>query len=236
MGAWRSSNLVGEAHHNFKEKIEVRCIVCSTPKLIHESHAEMYSVFFCSDDCKAQWHKSNNAERRETGKTKVKVACATCNKPKFVAPSQAKAYERFFCDQVCLGKWRSKNSCGRNNPNWAGGGRTDPVMLSINKRMAANMRSSLGGSKSKISWQTLVGYDVFTLRDHLAKTLPKGFDWNDFLVGLLHIDHKRPIASFRFASTSDLDFLKCWALDNLQLLPALENMRKGAKLNYCLGV
>jgi 5-methylcytosine-specific restriction endonuclease McrA len=60
--------------------------------------------------------------------------------------------------------------------------------------------------------------------------MPLGYTWQDFLSGKLHIDHIIPIAAFNFRSPGDADFKHCWALKNLRLLPAKENMRKGAKL------
>ncbi len=60
--------------------------------------------------------------------------------------------------------------------------------------------------------------------------MPDGYTWDDFLSGALHIDHETPVAVFNFTSPSDYDFKRCWALTNLRLLPALENLKKGAKL------
>ena len=62
------------------------------------------------------------------------------------------------------------------------------------------------------------------------KTLPVGHTWTDFLEGDFHIDHIIPCAAFNFQSPEDPDFKRCWALSNLQLLPAEENLKKGAKL------
>lgn len=73
-------------------------------------------------------------------------------------------------------------------------------------------------------------YDVDMLARHLKKTMPKGYAWQDFLNGALHIDHKIPVSAFNFKTPEDIDFKRCWALKNLQLLPARENMIKSSKL------
>jgi 5-methylcytosine-specific restriction endonuclease McrA len=52
--------------------------------------------------------------------------------------------------------------------------------------------------------------------------------WND--LDKLHIDHIVPISVHNFEKVTDDDFKKCWALNNLQLLPSIENISKGAKL------
>lgn len=63
--------------------------------------------------------------------------------------------------------------------------------------------------------------------EHLKSTLPDGYSELDICDGRkLHIDHIRPIASFNLTGEVDDEFLSCWALENLQLLPAKENMQK----------
>jgi len=63
--------------------------------------------------------------------------------------------------------------------------------------------------------------------DHLKSTLPDGYEESDICDGSkLHIDHVRPVASFNLTGEVDSEFLACWALENLRLLPASENMQK----------
>ena len=78
--------------------------------------------------------------------------------------------------------------------------------------------------------EDILGYSLKKLENHLGKTMPKGYNWDDFLRGDLHIDHIVPVSAFNFNHEQDIDFKRCWALKNLQLLPAIENMRKSAKL------
>jgi len=61
--------------------------------------------------------------------------------------------------------------------------------------------------------------------------MPKGYCWQDFLEGKLHIDHKIPISAFNFTKSEHIDFKRCWALSNLQLLPARENIIKSNHLS-----
>jgi len=46
-----------------------------------------------------------------------------------------------------------------------------------------------------------------------------------------HIDHIIPQSAFNYETPKDLDFKKCWALTNLQILSSVENMKKSAKLD-----
>lgn len=101
----------------------------------------------------------------------------------------------------------------------------------ISNRMRKRMISSLKESKAGRSWESLVGYTAQELEAHLRKTMPKGYTWDDFMAGRLHIDHKVPLSAHHFTSTDDIDFRKAWAKSNLQLLPASVNCSKGAKLD-----
>lgn len=94
------------------------------------------------------------------------------------------------------------------------------------------LKSLRGGSKGNVTWPLLVGYDVDVLVAHLTKTMPEGYTWQDYGKTHLHIDHIIPVSAFDFSSPDDPDFRKCWGLENLRLLPAVENLRKGAKLDY----
>ena len=76
-----------------------------------------------------------------------------------------------------------------------------------------------------------LGYTAQDLEKRLRRTIPKGYTWKDFLDGKLHIDYKIPVAVFNFNCPPDLDFKKCFALTNLQLLPAIYNIKKGKKLD-----
>lgn len=103
----------------------------------------------------------------------------------------------------------------------------------VASRMRGRMYDALrrtGGSKDGKSWREYVPYGVDDLVSHLKRTMPAGYCWDDLLSGKLHVDHIIPVSAFNFTSPEDIDFQKCWTLKNLRLLPALENVRKGAKL------
>lgn len=100
----------------------------------------------------------------------------------------------------------------------------------ISALIATGMRHCLKDGKNERHWETLVDYDYLQLKKHLIKTLPSGYSWDDFMGGLLHIDHIVPKRAFNFNKPEDIDFKRCWSLKNLRLLPALENMSKQGKL------
>lgn len=103
--------------------------------------------------------------------------------------------------------------------------RTDPA-YKTNVLMALGVRYSLKGNKNGARWTGLVGYSVQELMTRLKKTMPSGYCWDDYLSGGLQIDHIIPVTAFNITSPQDIDFKRCWALKNLRLLPAEENLRK----------
>lgn len=100
----------------------------------------------------------------------------------------------------------------------------------LNDRMSKSIYRCLKGKKRRSHWETLVGYTLMDLRKHLNKNIPKGYSWNDYLSGTLHLDHIIPLAVFNFKSPNDIDFKKAWGLKNLRLLPAKENLKKHSKI------
>jgi len=110
--------------------------------------------------------------------------------------------------------------------------RKTDLKCNLNYKMSTAIRKSLHKSnKAGKHWETLVGYNVNDLMRRLKKTMPEGYTWNNYLEGKLHIDHIIPLSAFHFDKVEHPDFKKCWALKNLQLLPARENLIKGSKLS-----
>ena len=105
--------------------------------------------------------------------------------------------------------------------------RTDPA-YKLSERMRRAIGNSLKGNKNGWHWETLVGYTVADLKEHLESQFHLGMSWANY--GDWHIDHVIQISAFNFTRPEDLDFKRCWALQNLRPLWAFENQSKGAKL------
>ena len=107
------------------------------------------------------------------------------------------------------------------------------LKFKLNKITSNLIWWSLKGNKNNRHWEDIVRYTLKDLIKRLKKTLPKGYKWSDYVSGKanLHIDHIVPIAVHNFKSYKDTDFQRCWALKNLQLLPAQDNQIKHAKLD-----
>jgi hypothetical protein len=108
--------------------------------------------------------------------------------------------------------------------------RTDPS-FQLDRRMRSLMWASLKKNKGGRSWQDLAGYSVDDLRSHIEKQFRDGMSWELFLSGEIHIDHKIPRSVFNYSSPENLDFKRCWSLENLQPMWAIDNIKKSNKLN-----
>ena len=108
--------------------------------------------------------------------------------------------------------------------------RTDPA-FQLNRRMRCLMWNGLKKNKGGRKWQDLVGYSVDDLRRHIERRFKNGMNWDRFLAGEIHIDHKIPRSVFNYSHPEHLDFKRCWALRNLQPMWAKDNISKGARLD-----
>jgi 5-methylcytosine-specific restriction endonuclease McrA len=103
---------------------------------------------------------------------------------------------------------------------------------SIKTKISSNIRRyiwcAIKGEKNGHKWEMLVGYSIEDLMKHIEKQFKPGMTWENY--GEWQIDHKIPISAFNFSDPRDVDFKRCWALENLQPLWAAENLSKSNKL------
>lgn len=98
----------------------------------------------------------------------------------------------------------------------------------LNHLIRGAIHASLKGRKEGRYWEDIVGYTINQLIIHLENNFKDGMNWDN--QGEWHIDHEKPISSFRYSSYDDEEFKKCWTLDNLQPLWAHDNLTKHAKI------
>jgi hypothetical protein len=65
---------------------------------------------------------------------------------------------------------------------------------------------------------------------HLESQFKDTMSWDNY--GEWHVDHKLPITSFNIEEMGDKEFMKCWALENLQPMWGDENIRKSNKILF----
>lgn len=104
----------------------------------------------------------------------------------------------------------------------------------IESSMRSRIHRALKYGRSS-SWKHCLDYTVEELKNHLESKFTEGMSWDNYGYYGWHIDHKIPVSYFNFSSPQDIEFKKCWALDNLQPMWWKENLSKHAKLIYLEG-
>jgi molybdopterin converting factor small subunit len=116
--------------------------------------------------------------------------------------------------------------------------RTDPIFR-MNCNISVGIWKSLREKKGGKHWENLVGYTLEELKKHLEKQFEEWMNWENYgqyIVGRerkWHIDHIIPKGHFKYETAEDKEFKECWALENLQPLEAVENIKKSNKILVC---
>jgi hypothetical protein len=91
------------------------------------------------------------------------------------------------------------------------------------------------GSKNKLSILKYLPYTIEELKKHLESLWENWMSWDNY--GKYeegkkkwNIDHIIPQSLLLYDSMEHLNFLKCWALENLRPLGIIENIKKGNKI------
>lgn len=92
-----------------------------------------------------------------------------------------------------------------------------------------------GTSKQGKSCWNYVDYTKEELVKHIESQFEPWMNWENHGKAILErrtwqIDHILPRSSFTYNHPTDPEFKKCWALENLRPLEAIENIRKGNKI------
>lgn len=70
----------------------------------------------------------------------------------------------------------------------------DDANYQLGMRMGARMRMALTRGKAGRHWESLVGYTLSDLKEHLERMFQPKMSWENF--GEWHIDHRLPVCSF----------------------------------------
>ena len=117
----------------------------------------------------------------------------------------------------------SSNKCSRKR-------RKNPIFR-LNGNISNSIRSSLKSQslrKNGRHWESLVGYTVLELKEHLESLFQTEMTWGNY--GKWHIDHRIPQSFFEIKKIGDVEFKMCWRLENLQPLWASENLSKSNRI------
>ena len=123
-------------------------------------------------------------------------------------------------------KWKEQNRDKYNENARKYYSENPRVRISLS--ISGGIYKSIRAGKNGRSWESLVGYTLNDLMNHLESQFTKGMDWDNY--GEWHIDHVKPISHFNFNSPGDSEFHECWSLWNLQPLWGVDNK---SKCNKC---
>lgn len=104
----------------------------------------------------------------------------------------------------------------------------DPA-FKLRKNCSRLIKHALNGIKNNLSILKYLPYTMEDLKKHLESQFDNKMSWNNYGT-YWHIDHIYPQSLLPYTSMSDENFNKCWDLNNLRPLEALENIRKSNKI------
>lgn len=99
----------------------------------------------------------------------------------------------------------------------------------LNRSISVGVWRSLNGQKNGRGWENLVGYTLDDFKKDIGLKFTEGMSWGNY--GQWHIDHIIPISAFNFEKPEDIDFKRCWSLENLRPLWAIDNLKKHSKID-----
>lgn len=81
-----------------------------------------------------------------------------------------------------------------------------------------------------VNLETYLGYKIVQLKGALNSELGarEGISLKEAFEKGYHLDHIKPLSSFHPTVPGDDEFKACWAIDNLRMISAQENLAKGA--------
>ena len=91
------------------------------------------------------------------------------------------------------------------------------------------IRYGLSGDKGGSNTFEHLPYTPKQLREHLEAQFDEHMTWENY-GDYWHVDHIYPQSLLPYDSYDDPNFQKCWALENLQPLEAIENLKKSNKI------
>jgi len=110
--------------------------------------------------------------------------------------------------------------------------RREDLRFQLDEAMSSAIRKALAGQKNGYKWETLVHYSLDDLMKHLEKQFLKNMNWNNHgkEKGQWSIDHIIPKSRFNYEKATDIDFQRCWALENLKPMWHSKNIAKSNKI------
>ncbi len=226
-----------------RERIELvnatkECPKCGQLKSIKDFYKTKVTKDGFQTLCKAcikNYHTELAKKHKERMNTKeiIEKECSQCGQVKSIKNfhkhiQQQDGYSP-YCNE-CSKKYRKPYSDDTREylRKYQNTRRAIDPMFKLNNNFGRMIRASIVSGKNSRHWEKVVGYTLLELVEHLENQFLPSMSWNNY--GKWHIDHIVPVAYFKFSTTEDPDFKKCWALKNLRPMWAIDNIRKGGRI------
>lgn len=196
----------------------------------------------CRECCKIQRHIRNEKLKSETKPIISFLQCSVC---KITKPATIQYFHKHLRSKTGF-----KNSCKEcrkietHNYNIsercktkAKQRRKNDIQWKIKKNVGSTICNYLKkqGAGKNASCFKYLGYSVEELKIHLEAQFEPWMNWENWGVGSTsrktwNIDHIYPQSKLPYDSYEHPNFKKCWALQNLRPIYAIENIKKKDKL------
>lgn len=160
-------------------------------------------------------HGSNQRRVRARGRGRI-VKCPNCGKVHEKEP-EIKSNKCPQCRAMLDKKKRKTDLVWRFKHH---------IATRVSKQYPPEMLEGLN-----IKLEGWLGYTIPALLVELDRKVRRdyGISLRQSIEEGYHMDHIRPLKSFPTYKPGDVEFRKCWDINNLEMIPAEENLRKGSR-------
>ena len=227
------------AEYNGKQKIVIICPIHGEFIQTARKHIEK-KPSGCPRFAAEQTGKKlkERAKAKPIGPNKV---CTKCNTEyprtlEFFASDTSKRDGLYSSCKKCHKKYadayRTKSENKKKHANYVRNRKSRDPVYKMRKRISSTVSKALrrsGGNKVKSGTFQNLPYTPKELCEHLEKHFDDKMSWDNYGT-YWHLDRIYPQSLLPYDNLEHPNFLKCWALENLQPLEAGENLRKSNKI------
>lgn len=106
------------------------------------------------------------------------------------------------------------------------------IQRNLSVKLRKRIKDALKYTRKSISTAELIGCSIEQLKTHIESQFVNGMNWNEYLLGRIHIDHKVPLAAFDLRDVNQQKIAFHWL--NLQPLWRQDNLQKGKSISYTM--
>jgi len=105
----------------------------------------------------------------------------------------------------------------------------NPLKHTISNSISYKLKKRNLTKNNRKTWINILPYSINELKTHLEALFEEDMSWENYGCknGQWSLDHIIPDSYFNYNSVDDIEFKKCWALDNLQPMWHYQNISKG---------